>query len=122
MNPEQWKSLLRSTVIGIGCFLGGWFAAKGWITAVTAEQFSAILNSEVVSALLSSFAMLLWGVMVKTNTGLIVSAANVPEVKTIVVTDPAMAKDANPRSTATVTAERLPREPPPDTDRKKGGK
>lgn len=101
MNREQTKSLIRTLVATFGGMISGYFAAKGWIDAGTVM---GILNSETFISLAASIVVGAWGILEKTRAGLVTAAARVPEVKTIEVVDPRMAREINPRVPATVTA------------------
>lgn len=79
MNIQQWMSLLRSVLIAVG---GG----MGFTAIMTPEQWTTISNTTVtVLGGIITLVPLVWGVVGKTNAGLVKSAANVPEVKKITV-------------------------------------
>lgn len=65
MNPEMLKGQLRSLLIGVAGLVGGWFAAKGWITT---EQVTAILSSPVAAALATMAAGFIWSAVTHTET------------------------------------------------------
>lgn len=77
MNMEQAMSLLRSVLIVVGSGMGA--------TAImTPEQWTTLSNTTVtVLGGLITIVPIVWGVVSKTNTGLVKAAASVPEVKKI---------------------------------------
>ena len=70
MNTEQLASVLRIVLQ----FAAGYFVSKGIVDESTATTVSAALISLAVAG---------WGIYLRRNTGLVASAASVPDVKVI---------------------------------------
>jgi hypothetical protein len=81
LNKEQVKSAVRWFGATFGGAIAGFFVAKGWLTA---DQVMSILTSEVF-------------------VGVVATAAQLPEVTRIEVTDRKPAADVKPTVDATVT-------------------
>lgn len=84
MNQEQIASLLR-TILQVG---GGIAVGRGWIDADTATAVIGALVTLAVTA---------WGLYARRNTGLVQSAAALPQVAQIVTTSPHIADVAGPK-------------------------
>jgi len=106
MNPEMYKSALRSIIIGMCCLVAGWFAAKGYISG---DTVSAVMNSEFFGAVVGALVTAAWGAWTKTKPNLLVTAANVTDdhgnklVTEMKVTDPKIARQVNSQVDASVT-------------------
>ncbi len=89
MNNEQLKSIVRSALIALGSLVAGWAASKGWANA---ETITSLLTNETVIGIVAAVAAAWWGVNNKTNANMIVSASNVPDVKSVTVDNAKLAK------------------------------
>lgn len=83
-NPEQVKTAFRTLLTAFAGFIGGVGVSKGWYTV---DQFGQFLNSETVSALITTLAVGAWGVWTRTSTNIALSAKALPEIKGLVTTN-----------------------------------
>lgn len=95
MNMQQALSLFRSILIAIGSGLGA--------TAImTPEQWTTVSNTTVtVIGGIITLVPIIWGVVSKTNPGLVRAAADVPEVKKITATPDVAKSVESPKVTGT---------------------
>lgn len=70
MNGEQIGSIIRAILSAVG----GYFVGKGIIDAST---MTAIVGA------LGTIGVAIWGIVTKTNTAIVASAAALPEVQSI---------------------------------------
>jgi hypothetical protein len=83
---EQMKGFARWILALVGGIVAGWAAKTGWITS---DQVMAFFNSETAIGLVVSGIALVWSMIVKTDKGVVASAAALPG--TTVVTTPEIA-------------------------------
>jgi hypothetical protein len=104
-NKEQIKSAIRWFGATFGGAIAGFFVAKGWLTA---DQVVSVLTSEVFIGIVTSAIFGVWGVVNKTRNNIVATAAQLPEVTRIEVTDRKLAAEVNPIVDATVTTASQP--------------
>lgn len=90
MNKDQISSLIRSLITMFGGVIAGWFAAKGYLTY---DQVIAILNSETFLGLVTSAITTVLGIFAHTQIAKLNAVAAMPEVKQVVVTSSALARE-----------------------------
>lgn len=80
-NDEQIKSAIRWLVASFGGMIAGFFAAKGWFTV---DQVLSVLNSNTFIGLIVSLVGLVWSVVARTKTNMVLAVNALPEVKGVV--------------------------------------
>lgn len=108
MNADQWKTLLKASLIFVFGIAGGIGVTKGWYTA---EQLTAFLNGPLVASVIGFATTLVISLLARTNVNLVNSAANLPGVT--VVAPPAIANTGanatNPSVVSTTDATVVPK-------------
>lgn len=77
MNAEQFKSLAGRVLAFLGGMLGTWGATKGGFL---------VQNWELISGVILTVGTAVWSLYINRDNGVIQAAANLPEVKKVVVT------------------------------------
>ncbi len=81
MTRDQITNLLRSLLSAFGGIAGGWFLAKGWLTAQDISFIAA--NSGAILGLLATLGAAVWGAISHRQVNMVATVAAMPEVKKI---------------------------------------